>query len=181
MTRSRPSLLIVLLLALVATALALGTASERSGGRNRDLFDVKRLGGSGGGVLQIDELGVSTSISSHSFGVTNSGTIGGGGGGAAGKAQFSALMVRKAIDNSSPVLMSAVATGIHASEAVVTVFKPGTTRALGVYELDDVIVTAVEQTGAKKNAEAVSLNFGRVTFTAGGSSMCFDLVGNISC
>jgi type VI secretion system secreted protein Hcp len=180
MTRSRPSLLIVLLLALVATALALGTASERSGGRNRDLLDVKRLGGSGGGVLQIDELGVSTSISSHSFGVTNSGTIGGGGGGA-GKAQFSALTVRKAIDNSSPVLMSAVATGIHASEAVVTVFKPGTTRALGVYDLDNVIVTAVEQTGAKKNAEAVSLNFGRVTFTAGGSSMCFDLVGNISC
>ena len=180
MTRTRPSLFIVLLLSLVAMGLALGTVSERSGGENRDLFDVQRMGGTGGGVLEIEDLGVSVSFSSHVFSVTNAGDIGGGGG-QSGKAVFSPLVVKKAIDASSPVLMSAVATGLHSPTALVTVYKPNTTRAVGVFELEDVVIAGVEQAGAKGTSETVSLRYRQVTFTSGGSSMCFDLVGNISC
>jgi type VI protein secretion system component Hcp len=179
-TRTRPSVFIVLILTLVAMALALGTASERSGGDGRDLFDVRRLGGTAGGVLEIEDLGVSVSFSSHSFGVTNAADIGGGGQGS-GKAVFSPLVVKKAIDDSSPALMSAVATGLHSPTALVTVYKPNTTRAVGVFELEDVIVAGVEQIGAKGASETVSLKYRRMTFTSGGSSVCFDLVENISC
>ena len=77
--------------------------------------------------------------------------------------------------------MSAVATGLTSPTAVVTVFRPGTTRTVGVYELEDVTVSGVHQAGTKANAETVSLKFGKVTFTAGGASMCFDLLANISC
>ena len=180
MTRARPSLLIVLLLTLVAMALALGTASERSGGAGRDLLDVRRLGGTAGGVLQIDDLGVSVSFSSHSFGVTNPADVGGGGQGT-GKAVFSPLVVKKAIDDSSPLLMSAVTMGLHSETAQVTVYKPNTTRAVGVFELEDVIVAGVEQVGAKGASETVSLKYRRLTFTSGGSSVCFDLVESIAC
>ena len=179
MTRYRPSLLIALLLTLCAVALAAALVTQPSQGRSRELLELEHLGGSGGGVLQIDELGVSTTISSHEFSVTNT-TVSGGGSGT-GKATFSPLKVKKVIDSASPLLMNSVATGVHIPTAVVTVYKPGTTRALGVYELEEVVVTGVEQSGAKGSSETVSLSYRTVTFTAGGESWCFDLVSSTGC
>ena len=69
-------------------------------------------------------------ISSFSWGVTQTGSIGSGGGGGAGKASFQDLHFSSSISKASPNLMIACATGEHIKEATLTVRKGGAaTRA----------------------------------------------------
>src|SRR5213078_1274888 len=106
-------------------------------------------------------------ILSFSWGVTNSGTIGGGAGGGAGagKATFHDLSFTHSIDKASPLLLKACATGEHLKEATITHRKAGKgQQEYLIIKMNDVIITGVQHGGGggQTAAETVNLTFAKV-------------------
>lgn len=105
-------------------------------------------------------------VLSWSWGVSQSGSIGGGGGQGQGKTSFKDLSFTHNIDKSSPVLMSACATGNHIKEATITVRKAGKgQQEYLIIKMSDVIVTGVSPSGGGEGgstAESVGLQFAKV-------------------
>ena len=105
-------------------------------------------------------------VLSWSWGVSQTGSIGGGGGQAQGKTSFKDLNFTHNIDKSSPVLMTACATGSHIKDATITVRKAGKgQQEYLIIKMSDVIVTGVSPSGAGEGAataENVSLQFAKV-------------------
>jgi type VI secretion system secreted protein Hcp len=107
-------------------------------------------------------------ILSWSWGVSQSGTMGAGGGGGAGKASFQDLSVTKWVDQASPKLLSAVSTGKHIKEALLTVRKAGE-KPLEYLKitLTDCLISSVSTGGSggeDRLTENISINFGEVKF-----------------
>ena len=107
-------------------------------------------------------------VLSWSWGVAQSGSITGGGGGGAGKASFHDFNFTHLIDKSSPVLMTACATGKHIKDATITVRKAGKgQQEFLIVKMSDVIITGVSPSGAgdgAATAESVALQFAKVDF-----------------
>jgi type VI secretion system secreted protein Hcp len=105
-------------------------------------------------------------VLSFSWGVANSGTIGGGGGGGgAGKATFQDLSFIHKIDKATPQLFEACATGQHLKEATITRRKAGKGRQeYLIVKMNDVIITSVAFTdpGGAESSESVTLAFAKV-------------------
>ena len=104
-------------------------------------------------------------VLSWSWGISQSGSISGGGG--QGKASFHDLNFTHLIDKSSPVLMSACATGKHIKDATITVRKAGKgQQEYLIIKMSDVIVTGVSPSGSGETAavpaESVALQFAKV-------------------
>jgi type VI secretion system secreted protein Hcp len=115
-------------------------------------------------------------ILSYSFGASNpqTGSIGGGGG--AGKVSFSDLNLMKSVDASSVQLLLDCAQGRHLRTATFTAqWGTGSAGAKVVFELEDVNVQSIQQSGSGGTAATESLSLGyakiRWTFTdANGTS-----------
>src|SRR5436189_2576203 len=106
-------------------------------------------------------------ILSFSWGVTNSGTIGGGAGGGAGagKATFHDLSFTHSIDKASPLLLKACATGEHLKEATITHRKAGKgQQEYLIIKMNDIIITGVSlgDNSGGAGSENVSLAFAKV-------------------
>jgi len=103
-------------------------------------------------------------ILSFSWGVTNSGTIGGGGGGA-GKATFQDLSFTHSIDKASPLLLKACATGAHIKEATITQRKAGKgQQEYLIIKMNDIIITGVSLSSSESggSSENISMAFAKV-------------------
>jgi type VI secretion system secreted protein Hcp len=104
-------------------------------------------------------------VLSFSWGVANSGSTGTGGGGGAGKVTFQDLLIVHDIDNATPALLQACATGRHIPDATITHRKAGKgQQEYLIVKLNDVTITAVSHGGAEDQpyAESVSLKFAKV-------------------
>ena len=101
-------------------------------------------------------------VLSWSWGVTNGGAVGEGGGG--GKANFHDFNFTHHIDRSSPVLLTACATGEHIKDATITVRKAGKgQQEFLIIKMNDIIVTSVNSGGGSgEGAENVALRFSKV-------------------
>lgn len=101
-----------------------------------------------------------------SWGVSQSGTAGQGGGGGAGKASFQDFSFTHHVDEASPLLMKACATGEHIRDATITVREAGKgQQEFLIIKMTDVIVTSVSTSvSAEGDAalEGVTLAFAKV-------------------
>jgi type VI secretion system secreted protein Hcp len=106
-------------------------------------------------------------VLSFSWGVSNTGSTGSSGGGATGKAVFQDLQIVHGVDNATPALLKACATGQHIKDATITHRKAGKgQQEFLIITLNDVTIAAVSHTGdeAEPYVEAVSLKFAKVDF-----------------
>jgi type VI secretion system secreted protein Hcp len=105
-------------------------------------------------------------VSSFSFGVTNAGTGGSNLGSGGGRANIQDLHFTKVVDQASPNLFLACATGKHIPKATVTVRRAGEKpQEYLVYNLTEVFVSSVSTSGHEGGGiaqESVSLNFSKV-------------------
>ena len=104
-------------------------------------------------------------VLSFSWGVSNSGSTGSGSGSGAGKATFQDLSIVHGIDNATPELLKACATGLHIKDATITHRKAGKgQQEYLIIKLNDVTITAVSHAGSEDQpyAESVSLKFAKV-------------------
>ena len=123
------------------------------------------------GTLSIENVG-SSPILSWSWGLSNSGTIGGSSGGAgAGKVNLQDFSLTKRVDPLSTELVRSAALGTHFSEAVVSV-PIGPLSPFSIeYKLHPVFVSSVSQSGSgDATTESVSLTYGAFEQTIGNSS-----------
>jgi type VI secretion system secreted protein Hcp len=108
-------------------------------------------------------------VSSFSFGVTNTGTGGSNLGSGGGRANVQDLHFTKVVDQASPNLFLACATGKHFDTATVTVRRAGETpQEYLVYDLEEVFVSSISISGHEGGGiaqESCSLNFSKVTLT----------------
>jgi type VI secretion system Hcp family effector len=82
-------------------------------------------------------------VMSFSWGVAQSGTIGGGGGGGTGKASAEDFSFVLKIDKSSPLLYKYLATGAHIKEATLTLVRAGKEQTDYLkYKFEDVIISS---------------------------------------
>jgi type VI secretion system secreted protein Hcp len=135
-----------LALATAVTAVALGAANNSG-----ISLDKKQLAATAAvdGIEGGDPASPTLEISSWSWGVTNSGSIGSGGGGGAGRATLGSLNITKVIDKASPRLAFLCASGQHLPTVTLTVQRPGASN-LPYFEikLTDAIVTSVQHSGS---------------------------------
>jgi type VI secretion system secreted protein Hcp len=108
-------------------------------------------------------------ISSFSWGVTQTGSIGSGGGGGAGKASFQDLHFTSSISKASPNLMIKCATGEHIKEGTLTVRKGGGDKGFEFMKvrLTDVLISSYQNGGSSSDGlptDQFSLNFGKIEF-----------------
>lgn len=128
--------------------------------------------------------GAAIPIMAFSAGASNPGSFAGGSGGGAGKASFTSLSLTKAVDANSPALYLRVANGTHVNRAVFTAqWGAGGSAATMTYDLEDVIVESVQQSGGGgAPTESLSLGFAKVTWTytdaAGTTTGSWDIVNN---
>jgi type VI secretion system secreted protein Hcp len=105
-------------------------------------------------------------VSSFSFGVTNSGTGGSNLGSGGGRSNVQDMHFTKVVDQSSPNLFYACATGKHFDNATLTVRRAGETpQEYLVYKLTEVYVSSISTSGHEGGGiaqESVSLNFSKI-------------------
>jgi type VI secretion system secreted protein Hcp len=117
-------------------------------------------------------------VESFSWGVSQSGDIGGGGGGGAGKAMFQDLNINTHLTHFSPKLVKACATGEHIKKVVLEDFtmatdKKGNETVYFRITLTDVLVSSY-QLGAQSGGdtlpmESISFNYAKIEFAYVGS------------
>lgn len=127
---------------------------------------------------EIDGLG-SFEVLAFSWGASNSGSLHVGGGGGAGKANFQDVSLTKYIDEHSPALVGAVATGRHfKGAAVVFVAKKGGPAVR--LEMKEVLVTSVSlggSAGESRLTENVTLNFAEFKYSYDEASTSWRIAG----
>src|ERR1700750_2579086 len=104
-------------------------------------------------------------VLSFAWGVANTGPTSTGGGGGGGKAIFQDLLIVHNIDNATPALLLACATGRHINEATISHRKAGPNQQdYLIVKLSDVTITSVSQTGTEDHpyAESVTLKYAKV-------------------
>jgi type VI secretion system Hcp family effector len=168
---------LVLALAGVAAAIALGAAGGGISVAPKDAAGVITISGIDGG----DPGSPTIDVLAFSWSVSNTFTGSHGGGGGAGKANFQDLSVTKLIDKASPLLAKACATGQHIQTVILNLNRPGGPKGAPYmqYKLDDVFVTSVSHGGSGDNkpTENVSFAYGSIkqTYTtADGSETSFN-------
>lgn len=156
-------------LVLIAIPAVVGLVALRgddgSSSASRRSAALIQAGMSGGFELTVDGLGLPTGtaidVNSWQWGVSNSSTTT-----TAGKAQMSELNFTKSVDEASPKLFAAAASGKHYTKAVLTCRKAGDKPVeYMVVTLEDVIVSNAQYSGSGGDipVESVSLNYSKLT------------------
>ena len=128
-------------------------------------------------------------ILSFSLGASNPVTFGSATGGASsGKASFSSLNILKMVDALSVPVLSALASGEHIPQVVLTVYdlSGGGRVVIGNYTFEQVFVESDQiSAGGSTLAESVSFAYGKITsdVTLNGTTYhsCWNVVTNASC
>jgi type VI protein secretion system component Hcp len=102
------------------------------------------------------------------------------------KAQSGPFVVSKAVDGSSPALLSRFASGAHIKAVTVQLLQPGSETVYTTYVLTDVVVSSFAVLGDERPLERLGLAAAKLASTtpvAGGEEIhsCFDFVLNDSC
>lgn len=103
--------------------------------------------------------------SSWSWGMSQAGTMHVAAGGGAGKADMQDLVFTHFVDMSSPALMQLCASGRSIDKARVSIRQPGMAGPYMVIDMEGVLVTSIDSSGAQASGRAVeqvSLNFAKV-------------------
>jgi type VI secretion system Hcp family effector len=148
---------------LLAAALAAGAVASVPGTAAAvDIF--LRLDGVAGEVTQEKHKNW-IKLDSYSVGFDSGGVRRTPGGASAGKPACSVLEATKAFDSSSPLLMTAVMTGKQFQKAEIHFLRTGSADVFLKYELQDVILSSLGDSGGSDGAptESLSLNFGKAT------------------
>lgn len=136
--------------------------------------------------LEIEGIEGEMQIESWSWGATQMGAShGGGGGGGAGKVSINDFHFTKRMDKTSPMLFLACATGQHIKNAVLMArLADGTadgTRDYMVVKFKDLLISSY-QTGGSSDGGAptdeISLNFAKVEYKVGPTTVSYDLKAN---
>jgi len=105
-------------------------------------------------------------VESWSWGETNSGTHAGGGGGGAGKVSMQDFHFVMKVNQASPKLMLACATGEHIAEAKLTCRKAGKEQQeYYTYKFTDLMVASYQTGGSLGDvvpSDQISLNFAKI-------------------
>ena len=104
-------------------------------------------------------------VLSFAWGVSNPGPTSTGGGSGVGKPTFQDLTIVHGIDNATPALLLACATGRRINEATISHRKAGPNQQdYLIVKLSEVTITSVGQTGAEDHpyAESVTLKYTKV-------------------
>jgi type VI secretion system secreted protein Hcp len=108
-------------------------------------------------------------VSSFSFGVTNAGTGGSNLGSGGGRSNIQDMHFTKVVDQASPNLFIACATGKHFDTATLTVRRAGETpQEYLTYDLNEVFVSSISTSGHEGGGiaqESCSLNFSKIKMT----------------
>jgi type VI secretion system secreted protein Hcp len=125
------------------------------------------------------EGGPASPIYAFSFGAAQitGGATGGGGG--AGKAVLDDVSIVKDVDALSTSLLDYVVTGRHLQRVRIETYGSNANQVASTFELEDVIVTRFETSGA--SSESVAFNYRLVRLTAGGATVCWDTSANMRC
>ena len=104
-------------------------------------------------------------VLSFAWGVSNPGPTSTGGGSGVGKPTFQDLTIVHGIDNATPALLLACATGRRINEATISHRKAGPNQQDHlIVKLSEVTITSVGQTGAEDHpyAESVTVKYTKV-------------------
>jgi type VI secretion system secreted protein Hcp len=104
-------------------------------------------------------------VLSFAWGVSNPGPTSPGGGSGVGKPTFQDLTIVHGIDNATPALLLACATGRRINEATISHRKAGANQQdYLIVKLSEVTIISVGQTGAEDHpyAESVTLKYNKV-------------------
>ena len=104
-------------------------------------------------------------VLSFAWGVSNPGSTGTGGGSGVGKPTFQDLTIVHGIDNATPALLLACATGRRIAEATISHRKAGPNQQdFLIVKLSEVTITSVGQTGVEEHpyTESVTLKYTKV-------------------
>jgi type VI secretion system secreted protein Hcp len=102
-----------------------------------------------------------------------------GGGGGAGKAVLDDVSIVKDADALSTSLLNYVVTGRHLQRVRIEIYGSNANQVASTFELEDVIVTRFQTSGAV--SESVAFNYRLVRLTAGGATVCWDASANMGC
>jgi type VI secretion system secreted protein Hcp len=122
--------------------------------------------------------GAEIEVLSFTFGVRQTGSLGGkGGGSGAGRVEYSDLSVTRASDRATAMLFQHCARGVHLPEVFLTICRAGSDdggrrrqrQPYMEYLFSDVVITGVQPGGSAHGAdtptESVSLNYTKMTMT----------------
>ena len=187
-----PSRRTVVLVSLVLVAL-LAWSAWRSGSEAASPVAPARAGSAQAGKVVLDSLpgAVKASLPVRTFaaGGVNTSTFAGGGAGTGKFVPDDPALVVDATDV-DPLLLRAVATGVHLQKVTVTLFRPGTHDKEQVWEFADTILSEMRtaQSGsARAPRVSLGLRYTRVTLTTydadGGvaRTFCFALNTSTAC
>jgi type VI secretion system secreted protein Hcp len=112
-------------------------------------------------------------VTSFSWGETNSGSIRMAGGGGAGKVSVQDFHFKSPSSKASPNLMIACASGKHFNQGVLTVYQNSTDRAPTAYlklTLSEVLISSYSLGGDQASTDPIpqdefSLNFSKIEFS----------------
>jgi type VI secretion system secreted protein Hcp len=107
-------------------------------------------------------------------------------GGATGRAQWTDLTVTKSVDAVSPSILLGAARGTRYTNAVLVVYKPGTTETLARYTFTDVLLSGQSSNDLGRNngfpIESVGLTWRRISVQFGtGAPVCWDRATGAQC
>jgi type VI protein secretion system component Hcp len=152
-----------------ALAIAAGSASLTAQGKS--LTPI--------GQLSVAD-GTPVPIYGFSWGASNSGTVSSGGGAGAGKANVQDISISKQDDALSTALLQNTLLGTHIERVRIDVFRSGQAGIAATIQLQDAIVTSFS-TGGGNLVENVTFEGTRVSYTAAGHTVCWNLAENVSC
>jgi type VI secretion system secreted protein Hcp len=180
--RSQPFQVTVMKALAFATVAALATtiaAADRPQ-QNQDNFEHR---GASQITITVASLACSTDagagefdVRSWSWGAMNSASVSTGSGGGSGKASIGNLMIKKAFDTCSPLLLAAVTSGRH-FQTLRLEQTDYNGNVVATVNLTDVIVTAWNVGSSTRDAdpdEAATFAFRKVCLQAGATQSCFD-------
>ena len=117
-------------------------------------------------------------VMSFSWGVAQTGTVGGGGGSGTGKASPQDFSFVLKVDKSSPLLLKACATGEHIKEATLTLARAGKEQTDYLkYKFEDIIISSFAPATDTAPVEGPSPHMGPAPhlsgadFAAGGAAI----------
>lgn len=125
------------------------------------------------------EGGPPSPIYSFSFGAENLIADAPGGGGATGRPVVHEISIGKSADALTTSLLRYVLEGRHLNGVRIDLFASVSNRSTATFELSDVVVTSLTTNGAAQ--ESVTLRYGQVALTVGGSSFCWNSTNTASC
>ena len=149
-------------------------ASSGSGADNARVIGTLTVNGLSGTAIQVRSYSWAMQVPVDSSG------------GATGRAQWTDLTVTKSVDAVSPSILLGAARGTRYTNAVLVVYRPGTTETMARYTFTDVFLSGQTSNDLGRSngfpIESVGLSWRRITVQFGtGAPVCWDRATGAQC